>query len=155
MPLPTDKVLVSRTFRQCATDPSGVVYHTNMFAQGSGLWVFEIVRGSESLECILAAPSVPEAQEALKRGPVFHGMPSLAVGSKKFRWSYDQFGDCVFSMLKSGAYRDAGAKEWGTDDVFLDCIDEIRRIIGIPITVEKARIVPSNTFGKSVRKLIL
>lgn len=160
MPLPTDKVSTIRTFRQCAGDPVGTEYHVHTFVSGSGRWTFRIYRGHEALLCSLVAPSLAEGKDADNRSPVLHGLPGFHVPSVSFTWSYDLFGDCVFSSLLTGAYRDSGAKEWGTKEVFEDCIDEIRRVIGIGVPVESSQnsvvgIRGKNTFGKAKRRLLL
>jgi hypothetical protein len=156
MPLLTDRVQIERTFRRCAADPLGTEYHVNNFALPDGLAGFIIERGPESLACTLAMPSKAAAKRALALGPVLHG--DLTLHPFGFRWSYDHFGDCVFSSLKSGAYRDAQATEWGTKEVFLDSIDEVRRVLGLTVVPERATpaAVQSNvnTFGATKRRIL-
>lgn len=155
MPLPTDKVRTARTFRKCAADPIGTDYHVQAFAFGSGVAYFSIARGHESLLCRLIFACNNDLNAALAKGPIFHGGIASMAGTT-FIWSYDGFGDMPFSALKSGAYRDNGAKEWGTEDVFLDSIDEVRRVLGMRIAVEEApKPAGQIQFGGVRRRLML
>jgi hypothetical protein len=160
MPLPTDKVQAKRTFRQCAKDSVGTVYHQQPYALAEGTAVFTIKRGHEALEGELLFPDRAALNAAAKRGPVLHGpfKTGFFNDTKRFSitWSYDQFGDCPFSALKSGNYRDLDATEWGTQEVLDDCIDEVRRVLGIDISVvASAKAAAPVKFGRVVRKLIL
>jgi hypothetical protein len=156
MPLPTDKVKSERTFRKCAGDPVGTHYHQSAFLMhGFGVVFLSIRRGVESLEVQLSFPSAESRKAAQKNGPVFHGA-DLTVSLQGLGWTYDKFGDCVFSSLRSGAYRDAGAKEWSVQDVLTDCVDEVRRILGLVPEVERPAPPPAmaTTFGKAKRRIL-
>jgi hypothetical protein len=136
MPLPIDKARTDRSFRKCAGDVTGTSYHLQRFATEGGVAEFEIVRGAEGLCGILRFPSKALLSAALNtQKPVFHGMLGLAPPSG-VTWSYDKFGDAIFSGLKAGAYRDASAKEWSVQEVLLDSIDEVRRAVGHDLGVE-------------------
>lgn len=174
MPLPTDLVQNARTFRQCAKDPLGTIYHEQTWMTDSGAVTFSIARDRESLVGYLHAAAA--AINALReRGPVFHNglvfgavaagrlVPHqlLAMPARGFGWSYDGFGDMPFSALKSGGYRPNEAKEWGTQDVLLDSIDEVRRVLGLEAVkkpdapVKSAASKTAGKFTQVVRRLIL
>jgi hypothetical protein len=160
MPLPTDIVQAKRTFRQCAKDSVGTVFHQQPYALAEGTAVFTIKRAAEALEGEIMFPSRAALNAATKRGPVFHGtfQSSVAEADRRYsiHWFYDQFGDCPFSALKTGNYRDLDATEWGTQEVLDDCIDEVRRVLGIDIpVVVSAKAAAPVKFGRAVRKLIL
>jgi hypothetical protein len=160
MPLPTDKIQAKRTFRQCAKDSVGTVYHQQPYALAEGTAVFTIKRAAEALEGEIMFPSRAALNAATKRGPVFHGtfQATVAEADRRYsiHWFYDQFGDCPFSALKSGNYRDANATEWGTQEVLDDCIDEVRRVLSIDTPViASVKAPPPTKFGSVVRKLIL
>lgn len=155
MPLPSDKVQIERTFRRCAADPVGTSYHQQYFALPEGVAIFGIERAVESLRGTLILPTKPVVGRVLKLGPVLHGDFTLLPTG--FSWDYSHFGDCVFSSLKSGSYRDTLAKEWGTRDVFEDSIDEVRRVLGMQVVVEKSAVViekEASTFGVSRRRIL-
>jgi len=128
MPTPTDKVRVNRTFRKCASDQLGVCYHSQAFAIECGTVYLQLLRGKEAIECELSFPSSKSLKHAMSTGPLLHGGINRS-SSMSLHWSYDKFGDCVFSSLKSGSYRDAQAKEWSTQEVLDDCVDEVRRMV--------------------------
>jgi hypothetical protein len=154
VPQPADKVRIPKPFRRCAADPAGTLYHYQTFAIPEGVATFGIERGNESLRGYLTTPSKAATKRILALGPVLHG--DLTLLPDGFSWSYDQFGDCVFSSLKSGAYRDAQATEWGTQDVMNDCIDEVRRVLGHAVVPERPTLVQAalNTFGVSKRRIL-
>jgi hypothetical protein len=156
MPFPRDYAYAGKTFRKCAADQLGTIYHNGLFAIPEGVAAFVIDRGPESLRGSLALPSKAVTKRVLALGPVLHG--DLVMQPDGFGWSYDHFGDCVFSSLKSGAYRDAQATEWGTKEVLLDSIDEVRRVLGLAVVPERA--TPAavqanvNTFGATKRRIL-
>jgi hypothetical protein len=155
MPLPTDKVRTARTFRKCAADPVGTDYHTQAFAFGSGVAYFSISRGRESLTGQLAFACAADLNAAVAKGPIFHSGISSMAGTT-LTWSYDGFGDMPFSALKSGSYRNDSGTEWGTEEVFLDCIDEVRRVLGMQVKVEAApKPAGQIQFGGVRRRLML
>lgn len=156
MPLPTDKVQHVRTFRQCAKEMVGICYHAQSWALGDGAAVFQIYRGHESLVCALSFPTRASRAEAVLRGPVFHGgISKRADHPFAFMWEYDCFGDFPFSGLKSGGYRPNEAKEWGTVEVFEDSIDEVRRVLGIVVPIERPPLAKVPGMGRQVVRRIL
>lgn len=141
MPTSTDKVRVNRTFRKCASDEIGVCYHSQSFAIEDGTVYLQLQRGKEAIECELSFPSERSLKHAMSTGPLLHGGINRST-LRSLHWSYDKFGDCVFSSLKSGSYRDTQAKEWNTQEVLLDCVDEVRRMVWPDSIVEAAPVRP-------------
>ncbi len=123
-----------------------------------GLWTLTVKRGGESLALWLIPPTTPAGDRAFREGPVVHGMPTVWRNPPALSWTYDQFGDRVFSALRAGGYKLDAAKEWGVSDVVLGSIDEIRRVIGLWIQPPAPDpVAPANkqAFGGGTRRIIL
>ena len=158
MPKPTDRVRVDRTFRKCASDALGTCYHSMAFAVDDGTVFLQLVRGKESVACELSFPSEKSLRQAMATGPILHGGIDRST-PRSLHWAYDKFGDCVFSSLKSGSYRDMQAKEWSTQEVLLDCVDEVRRMLWLESIVETrpvkaAPAVLASPLTQAVRRIV-
>lgn len=140
----------NRPFRKAAGDPEGTVYHQSSYFFGTDLVFFTIRRGRESLVGALTFVRPSDLNSALRLGPVLHGLRSAR--NVMLEWSYDQFGDATFSSLRSGSYRDAGAKEWDVQGVMDDSIEEILRVLGLstPPVVPPPKPKPSGELATGV-----